>query len=71
MFPILKSSDNLFNHEIEISAWNAKKQRQITEREIELLLNRISLLKKEDEKTTKKISLMKKKTDVLMAFKMD
>ena len=37
MFPILKSSDNLFNHEIEISAWNAKKQRQITEREIELI----------------------------------
>lgn len=46
-----------------ISEWMAKKHLQQSEKQIDLVLNRINLLKKEAERTTKRIEETKKKTD--------
>lgn len=58
-----KSSNN------EMSEWMAKKVLQQSEKQIDLIMNRINLLKKEEEKTFKRIDETKRKTDKVIEQK--
>ncbi|KAL4496949.1 hypothetical protein ABPG72_002105 [Tetrahymena utriculariae] len=60
--------DDASNHK-EMSEWMAKKNRQQSEKQIDLILNRINLLKKEQEKTQKKIEDTKIKTQKVIDMK--
>ncbi|KAM3136829.1 hypothetical protein pb186bvf_011088 [Paramecium bursaria] len=60
-----------FKSDIEETVWHTRKQRQETEKEVQLLKNRLKLLKKEDQEIQNKIDETKKKTQSMIDLKIN
>ncbi|CAD8069469.1 unnamed protein product [Paramecium sonneborni] len=67
----MKTSPQSFQRENEETVWHTRKLRQETEKDIQLMKNRLKLLKRGDAQLSKRIDETKKKTQSMIELKMN